>query len=432
MIMDKNVLFQENEKLKNEIEIFNQIISDIINKLNKVKENLEIYYEIHKSIISNINNKFRNFSILYNINEFVNNTIKRDLENIIKDNNTNNQINNIMKMYNKMEAEKIDSQINNNDDKIFLYEPESESDFNLLNNESENLNKNQNYQQPSQQINNINISKSVNIINKNPQNEKQNEESKKRSTVIGVVNELKNILLEEVINKIPLISELKDINGLLNDCKGDSSQINIVKVITSKYKQYRSIRENGNSFYTCFIYRLFEYISLSRNQSLFDKICQKILNTKNLILQNGYDWDFIKDSFGLFHKEFITCFEQSNISMKTCQLYLDTLFKSEESFNYFNHFIHYCIAAYIKENRILYENYISEKFETWISKVEEIGLEVGQIEILACANYFDIGIKIEYLYPSKVDVVKYPEDKKGEDIFINLLFRPDHYDLLYK
>ena len=432
MIMDKNVLFQENEKLKNEIEIFNQIISDIINKLNKVKENLEIYYEIHKSIISNINNKFRNFSILYNINEFVNNTIKRDLENIIKDNNTNNQINNIMKMYNKMEAENIDSQINNNDDKIFLYEPDSESDFNLLNNESENLNKNQNYQQPSQQINNINISKSVNIINKNPQNEKQNEESKKRSTVIGVVNELKNILLEEVINKIPLISELKDINGLLNDCKGNSSQINIVKVITSKYKQYRSIRDNGNSFYTCFIYRLFEYISLSRNQSLFDKICQKILNTKNLILQNGYDWDFIKDSFGLFHKEFITCFEQSNISMKTCQLYLDTLFKSEESFNYFNHFIHYCIAAYIKENRILYENYISEKFETWISKVEEIGLEVGQIEILACANYFDIGIKIEYLYPSKVDVVKYPEDKKGEDIFINLLFRPDHYDLLYK
>ena len=151
-----------------------------------------------------------------------------------------------------------------------------------------------------------------------------------------------------------------------------------------------------------------------------------------ILLKIHLVYSFIKDSFGLFHKEFITCFEQSNISMKTCQLYLDTLFKSEESFNYFNHFIHYCIAAYIKENRILYENYISEKFETWISKVEEIGLEVGQIEILACANYFDIGIKIEYLYPSKVDVVKYPEDKKGEDIFINLLFRPDHYDLLYK
>ena len=77
-------------------------------------------------------------------------------------------------------------------------------------------------------------------------------------------------------------------------------------------------------------------------------------------------------------------------------------------------------------------NYVDEDYEKFIQKVEEVGSECSQIEVLACSNFFDIGIKIEYLYPTKVDVVKYPESKKGDEIFINILFRPDHYDILYK
>ena len=69
MIKDKNILFEENEKLRKYIEELNKIIFDIINKLNKVRENLGIYYEIHKNIISN-NNKLRNYEVLFNINEF--------------------------------------------------------------------------------------------------------------------------------------------------------------------------------------------------------------------------------------------------------------------------------------------------------------------------------------------------------------------------
>ena len=111
---------------------------------------------------------------------------------------------------------------------------------------------------------------------------------------------------------------------------------------------------------------------------------------------------------------------------------MDTLFKSEQSFNYFNLFIHFCVAAYIKENKILYENYITEDFDKWILKVEEVGLECSQLEVLACASFFDIGIKIEYLYPNKNNTVKFPEDKKSDEIFIYLLFRPNYYDILYK
>ena len=437
LIKDRTALLQENENLRINIEKLNQIISDIISKLNKVRENFLIYYEIHKSIFCN-NNKFRNFEILYNINEFTNNTIKKDIEKIIKDNNINNQVNTLMNIYQKMETEKNDNQIN----QCFFYEPESESEFNLFKKEQtqpkqkeqNNNNNNQNNNSNSNSNKNNILSKSTeNLIKKEDEEDKKQEQlMKSKSTMIEFVNEFKNILLEEMKNKIPIISELMDIKELLKKYKADSPEIDIAKLVTSKYSYFREARSNGNSFYICFIYRLFEYISLNRNQVLLNKISQKLLEAKNLLIKNGYDWDFLKDSFSLFAKEFLACFEQANISLKTGREYLSKLFKSEESFNYLNLFIHFCIAAYIKENKILYENYIHEDFETFIRKVEEIGLECSQLEILACANFFDIGIKIEYLYKDKNNTVKFPEDKKSDEIFIYILFRPNSYDILYK
>ena len=36
--------------------------------------------------------------------------------------------------------------------------------------------------------------------------------------------------------------------------------------LKDKYKNYKEVRQNGNSFYTCFIYSLFEFISLNRKK----------------------------------------------------------------------------------------------------------------------------------------------------------------------
>ena len=429
LINDRNSLIHESEKLRTYIDELNLIISDIIKRLNKVKENFEIYYEIHKSIITN-NNKFRNFEVLYNINEMNNNIITKNLEKIIKDDNINNRVNSLLNIYEKMEIEKKEEGETTkeiNQDKIFLHEPDTESKIN----ENETP-------QPKTQIygNNSNKNKIINKSNsqliQKPEIKKEEKNIKSKSGVIEIVNELKNALLQEVINKNPIISELTDINELLKKYKDDSPEINIVKIITSKYTKYREARNNGSSFYICFIYRLFEYVSENRNQNLFDKICTKILNSQDLIKNNGYDWDFLNEAFTLFVKEFMACFQAFILNLKDGRTYLDKLFKSEESFNYFNLFIHICVAACIKENRILYENYIDQDFETWILKVEEIGVESSQIEISALANFFDVGIKIEYLYPTKVDIAKFPENAKGEDIFINILYRPEHYSLLYK
>ena len=107
------------------------------------------------------------------------------------------------------------------------------------------------------------------------------------------------------------------------------------------------------------------------------------------------------------------------------------MFEDKEKGNYLIVFVRLFIAAYLKENKILYENFIFEQeFESWILKeVETVDNECDQIQIMAIVNAFDIGVTIEYLNASNVDTITFPEGNNNN--FIKLLYRPGHYDILY-
>ena len=96
------------------------------------------------------------------------------------------------------------------------------------------------------------------------------------------------------------------------------------------------------------------------------------------------------------------------------------------------YFIRLCIAAYIKENSNIYNVYTEGNFEEWVrNEVEAIDHEADQIQIMGCVNYFDVGVKIEYLNKNKSELIKLPEDKAEDEFFIFVLFSPGHYDILY-
>ena len=97
------------KEIKNKIDIFNNIIDDIIKKLKKVKENIEYYYNINIDIINLLNNNNINYEILYNYNKIKDIEIINDINKII---NNNENINNILNIYKKM--------INKYNDKIII------------------------------------------------------------------------------------------------------------------------------------------------------------------------------------------------------------------------------------------------------------------------------------------------------------------------
>ena len=269
----------------------------------------------------------------------------------------------------------------------------------------------------------INIDDEIALAQKQSQERLENE----RMAV-----EYENAIKAEIEQTTPLISDQLEIQILLDDYKDNLEYANSVKIITEKYKYIRKVRRDGNCFYRAFIYRLFEYICMKNDNTLFNDILKKIEGIKDLTAKNGYDWMIVEDFYTVFYGEFCSCFNSVNNNGVSERDYMDNLFKDKEKGNYLIYFMRFCIAAYLKDNRQLYEMYIEGDFDTWIRKeVEAIDNEADQIQIMACVNYFEIGVKIEYLKKKKNEVVKFPEDKKDEDIFIEVLFTPGHYDILY-
>ena len=272
-------------------------------------------------------------------------------------------------------------------------------------------------------------------MNLNTDNKKAKENNQDlNKNIIGneMSIEYENALREQIELSTPLISEQLNINILLEDYKNNLEYSNSIKEITNKYKYIRKVRRDGNCFYRSFIYRLFEYICMKNNNELYEKIKKKIMDAKDMIVNNGYDWTFIEDFYKIFYMQFYHSFNSLQTKGVTVRDYIDTLFKDKEAGNYLIYFIRFCIAAYLKENSYLYEVYVDIPFQNWITnEVEAIDHEADQIQIMACVNYFDIGVKIEYLNPNKNEVMKFPEDMPEKDIFITVLFTPGHYDILY-
>ena len=268
-----------------------------------------------------------------------------------------------------------------------------------------------------------------NNFNKVYWKEEEKKESSKNQN--DLILDYENNIREEIELTTPLISDELPISKLTEEYKSNEEYLKSIENISKKYKTYRKVRRDGNCFYRSFIYRLFEHVCIKNDKNLFEKIKQKIIESKSLTEKNGYEWAVVQDFYDMFLKEFTECFNSLSSGIIPRD-YLDKIFSDKEKGNYLIYFIRFCLAAYLKENKGDYKGYIADDFDEWIRKeVEAIDHVADQIQIMACVNYFDIGVKIEYLNKFKNEVVKLPENKPDNEFFIYLFFSPGHYDILY-
>ena len=260
---------------------------------------------------------------------------------------------------------------------------------------------------------------------------KEEEKKDNKKSENDLILDYENTLRKEIELTTPLISDELPISKLTEEYKSNEEYLKSIENISKKYKTYRKVRRDGNCFYRSFIYRLFEQACIRNDKVLFEKIKQKIIESKKLTEKNGYEWAVVQDFYEIFLKEFTECFNSLSKGIIPRE-YLDKLFSDNEKGNYMIYFIRFCLAAYLKENKENYKSYIEIDFDEWVRKeVEAIDHVADQIQIMACVNYFDVGVKIEYLNKFKNEVVKLPENKPDNEFFIYLLFSPGHYDILY-
>ena len=114
------------------------------------------------------------------------------------------------------------------------------------------------------------------------------------------------------------------------------------------------------------------------------------------------------------------------------------MFRDPEESNYLVLLLRFITSGEIRNNAILYETFMDDQIPVDLFcqlEVEPIDKEADQITIMALLNYLQIAIKIVYLDSSKnkeAYTVILPESAKEENVIATLLYRPGHYDILYK
>ena len=406
--ISNNELSENNTNKENN----NNIINDISNN-NSSNESQNIIINNNSNNMIEINNDNNNNLIENNNNNIIINNNEINTNNNLNNNNIN--VTNIIRNNN--------DNINTNNNNIINNINNKESNNNINKNNNINTNTNTNNNTTNSNINNNN----ANPVTPCGNNINSNEDIELTNSILAI--EMENLIRNDMDQNTPLISDLLNISTLVDEYIENQHYINSVKEIANKYKSIRKIRRDGNCFYRGFIYRIFEYICINKNNNLFEKMIGKIELAKTLAKKNT-QLDFIDEFYNAFFGEFCSCYNSGD----SCRDYLDKLFhkNNKEKCNYLICFIRYSIAQYLRENKLLYEAYIEKDFEIYLeTEVEQIDNEVDQIQIMAIVNLFDIGVKIEYLNKVKNEVIKYPEDINDNEIFINFLFRPGHYDLLY-
>jgi ubiquitin thioesterase protein OTUB1 len=240
--------------------------------------------------------------------------------------------------------------------------------------------------------------------------------------------EYENQLRQEIELTTPLVSELKPIQTLIDEYK-DSIFSQSIKTICEKYKFIKYVRRDGNCFYRAYIYRLFEHCCLNNDLITHNEVLKKIEGCKDLLEFNGFQWIVVEDFFNVFVQEFKLIMTLNNEDRKP---YLEILFADKDKGSYMIAFLRIYISAYIKENRLLYENFIfDEDLDSWCRReVEPIDVECDNLQIIATTNCFNTGVLIENLGEKKIETMKLPEDGCTR-YFTHLFFRPGHYDILY-
>ena len=440
MEMYKKMEFEEeiqNPSQNNENNDNNTNINQVVNNNNIINNEQNQIQENQNNNNINTNNSEINQNVINNeVNQNVNN-------NEVNKNVINNEINQNV-INNEVNQNVINNEININNQNQVNNNNNTKNTNNIINENNENQNNNiiQNSNINNNQINNnSNNNNRVNINNTN-QNQTPTTPSGNNNIPNPDLDYTNNILNIEMYNQImnqielesPLISDLLSSSTLVKEYQDNLDYKDSIKIIADKYQSFRKIRRDGNCFYRGFIYRIFEYISIRQNNELYQKFIRKIEEAKDIAKKNNKLLTILNESYNLFLGEFCSCYNSLLDSNMSCRDYLDKLFHSnnKEKCNYLVLFIRYCIAEYIRENKLLYEAYIEGDLENWIIKeVEPIDKEADQVLIMACVNLFDIGVKIEYLNKVRNQVIKYPEGAKDEDIFIVFLYSPGHYDLLY-
>lgn len=239
---------------------------------------------------------------------------------------------------------------------------------------------------------------------------------------------------KEINEQFALISDLLPVANLNTEYMDDPVYKKKVEDISTKYKYIRKVRPDGNCFYRGFGFTILEY--LIKNKDEFIKFRKIVEDSKAKLLQLNFPQFTIEDFYDTI-MEVINRVEPKEDS--TQQLVLDDLFKlfNEQAYSdYVVVYLRLITSGKLQEDADFYSNFIEGNYTSLSDfckkEVEPMYKESDHIHIIAICAALGVNVRVEYMDRGTHEVIAhdFPESSDNPPIF--LLYRPNHYDILYK
>uniref|UniRef100_A0AAV1U8R6 ubiquitinyl hydrolase 1 n=1 Tax=Peronospora matthiolae TaxID=2874970 RepID=A0AAV1U8R6_9STRA len=217
-----------------------------------------------------------------------------------------------------------------------------------------------------------------------------------------------------------------------------------IKSLDTRYEALRRVRGDGNCFFRSFIFTLCEHLLPSQgaedsNAALRCRIQDKIQKSKSELVAIGYS-DVAIDAFWETFVDYLAAMETRSYA----ELVQDFQTEGGEA-EYLVWYMRLLTAGYMKKHAERFQPFIDglcpgqTVAQFCATEVEPMGKECDQPQIAALTEALEVGVKIEYLdgsagageplqsyVCSAVDATE-----RQVPVFITLLYRPGHYDILY-
>ncbi|EAN94599.1 putative otubain cysteine peptidase, Clan CA, family C65 [Trypanosoma cruzi] len=256
--------------------------------------------------------------------------------------------------------------------------------------------------------------------------------------------EMQMAIIQSEIESVPLLSDpveaLSETCSLVKEFANSASILpKVLSLFASdnddRYSGIRYARRDGNCFFRCVVFSLLE--SMLGDSELTARYLEQATELRTKLIEDY--GDFVED----FCEAAIAVIHQIESGGCTTSEELYALATSHDS-EYVIYFYRYAVSNYIRGHKddflpfVMGLNY--ENVEDFCrAEVDAVSSESDNVQVVAFARCFQLKIVVEYLDGSvgtRTTRHSFSGDSSGTgdntSLVVTLLYRPGHYDLLYK
>ncbi|CAG0879538.1 unnamed protein product [Cyprideis torosa] len=231
----------------------------------------------------------------------------------------------------------------------------------------------------------------------------------------------------EVAQECPLIGPLESLNNLKPEYIKDPVFLQKIERLVEKYPKFRRMRGDGNCFFRSMAFALLEQLSSPECKEKWDKLYKTMRESRDELVKLGFPVFTLDD----FHQSALSTMD----AVKKNPEKVAEKFNEPGVADYFVVYLRLLTSAEIQKQEDFYGNFIEGQGsvrEFCQHEVEPMYKESDNVHIIALTSALSASVRVEYLDRAEGSSTSSYDFPEGSEPTVFLLYRPGHYDVLYR